>query len=1047
MLMNNRQNFHTRPDWENVDIQSINREPAHVQWGAYDSREAAVQCKKNSSSYICSLNGVYAFRLVDSPAQADDFYLPGYNDSHFGQIHVPGNWELQGYGEPIYTNSRFPWDYQSKEACMLSASKTGPQVPNPPFLPSGNPTGCYRKTFTLPTEFAGREVFLRFDGVETAFYLWINGHAVGYSQDSKLPSEFCITPFLTEGENLMALQVMRFADSTYLEDQDYWYLSGIYRDVWLVAKPKLRMEDYTVTAIPDLATGSGVLQADITLSRAPGFADCIVHAALYGPDGKILAEKNAPVQKEAEYRTDRVPTANTARLSFSLAHVELWSPEQPFLYTVVFALFSGTDEALDFEACKVGFKKVEVVDGIVLLNGKRLLIRGVNRHDFSWREGRAVSSAHMREEICQMKRMNINAVRTCHYPDCSQWYDLCDELGILLVCECNLETHGVMGQLSHMPSYAPAYLERAVRMVQNYKNHASIYSWSLGNESGTGANHAAMYGYIKEYDPTRLCQYEAGSPEKNISDVRGNMYATVDAIMEMLGDPKDDRPIILVEYLYQIRNSGGGLWKLRELMERYPRFQGGYVWDWQDKALVGHHGGTEFFAYGGDFDESVVETDCPPFMTNNGVVQADLTWKPVARELKQAYAPVWIERPGSLSAWATTPPWNRFVVKNRSATQDLSGYRCMAVLRENGLPVATQEITLPDTPPMGESEFTAVLSYEKKPNCLYHLEFSLCRRHEDLFVPAGYEVGFAQFPLASGKINIKRQNRTDCPPVRYEEQTDRHIIAGNDFRIAVSKESGELIQMEKNGHDYLLCGGMPCLDRPFTGLDAYPAWGWRQAYSEIRALRYAAGEARVFTSSTAVRLEIPYCSADSNSYPVAFTVDYTIDGIGNVEIHFHSSIDASYTAVPRVGLSFTLPAGYEKLSYFGYGPGENYADRCMAAKLGIFQSTVSGEHFPFSPPSENGGHEETRWLELTDETRHTLRVEGGPFHFDVHHSTVAEYQKARHDHELARHPESFLHIDAVHGPIGSDMAWSTGMPKEHAVGGGDYSLHFRLIMK
>ncbi|MEG1427989.1 MAG: glycoside hydrolase family 2 TIM barrel-domain containing protein, partial [Oscillospiraceae bacterium] len=407
------------------------------------------------------------------------------------------------------------------ESCTIHPHKGGEGVPNPPMPPAHNPTGCYRREFTLPENFAGRRVYLSFEGVETAYYLWVNGNPVGYSEDSKLPSEFEITPYLQKGENLFALQVMRFSTATYEEDQDYWYLSGIYRNVWLLAKPQIAIEDYKITAIPDLHQGTGTVSADITVTRKDGFADFLVQLQVFDGD-RLLAEGQGEIMPIAWYRTQERPSGNTGRVTLKLDRAELWSPDSPKLYRGVITLLAPDGGKADVESCRFGFKTVEVKNGVVLLNGERLLVRGVNRHEH-YPMGRSVPKAHMIEEIRQMKRMNINSVRTCHYPDSPLWYDLCDEYGILLVCECNLETHGVEGLLSHNPDYAASYVERGVRMVKTHKNHVSIYSWSLGNESGFGGNHAAMYGFIKEYDHTRLCQYEAGEPEKNISDIRGNM--------------------------------------------------------------------------------------------------------------------------------------------------------------------------------------------------------------------------------------------------------------------------------------------------------------------------------------------------------------------------------------------------------------------------------------------------------------------------------------------------------------------------------------------
>ncbi len=1032
--------FHVRPDWENPEVTAISRLPAHSQWNAYPDGEAARLGQE--SPYRRSLNGDWQFRLLERPQDADDFFLPEYDASGFSPITVPGAWELQGWGEPIYTNVVYPWSYSLPERCMIRPGANRSPLPNPPYIPSANPTGCYRRSFLLPEEFCGRDVFLQFDGVETAFYLWVNGQPAGYSQDSKLPSSFDVTGLVQPGENLLALQVMRFADSSYLEDQDYWHLSGIHRNVWLIAKPHLRIDDYRITALPELSSGAGTVTVEASVSRAEGYGDCRLRVELYSPQGEPLAQEEAPVMADAEYRQDR-PTANAGRVILRVERAALWSPESPVLYRAVITLLDPQGKPLDFEAGRFGFKRIEIKNGVVLLNGRRLLIRGVNRHDFCWRGGRTVSREHMLEEIRQMKRMNINSVRTCHYPAAPEWYELCDQYGLLLVCECNLETHGVAGALSHNPAWAGAYLERAVRMALTYKNHVSIYSWSLGNESGAGPNHGAMYGFLKEYDPQRLCQYEAGKPGKNISDIRGDMYATVDAIQNMLCDPEDDRPIILVEYLYQIRNSGGGLEKFRELTERFPRFQGGYVWDWQDKSLAGRtEDGRAFFAYGGDFGESVVEWENPPYMTNNGLVLADLTWKPVAYEVKQAYCPVTVERPRDFSAWTTVQPEERYLVKNRSLWDRLSAYRCEAVLSEDGVEFFRQEIQLPDLPPMSQGELAVRFSFDRKPGKEYHAAWFFYRREPAWYAGTNLPAGCFQFPLEAGKGFPVQPEPQPALPVSLREDGESFIIESQSLRVIFSKEDGSIRSLTRNGWARL-SGGAPCLDRPYCGLDAMPGWGWRDAFDQVRGLRFCTETSRGYVGPAGARVEFTLFAQDA-PYPIHARLGYLLEN-GQLRADYALTVSPAYRALPRAGLEFRLPPGFEELEYYGYGPGENYPDRLLAARLGVWRSQVSGEHFPFSPPSENGGHEQTRWLTVSDGAGACLRFASDqPFHFDIHRNSIADYQQAAHDHELPIRQECWLHIDAAHAPIGDDMAWSTAMPEAQRLSGGTYALSFTI---
>lgn len=1016
--MNPYMHFHRKPDYENPDVMSISRLPAHTRWCAFSTAEEALGGSVYTSKNVLSLNGEYSFRLYNAPAEAGTFYAEDFDESGYGRIQVPGNWEVQGYGKPVYTNTIYPWEDRS-EKTYIRPSADGGLVPNPPYIPAKNPTGCYRRKFMLPEHFAGKRLVLRFEGAETAYYVWLNGKCVGFAKDSKLPSEFDITEFAREGENLLCVQVMHFADSSYLEDQDYWYLSGIYRNVMLIAKPKMGIEDYTIRAVPDLHHLTGEIECDVKVTREEGFADCRVRMNLYDKNGALVCGGEGNVQPAAKYRTDVVPTANTGRVRAHADKVELWTTQTPVLYRAVIELLGPDGTVLDVEACNIGFKTVEVQDGVVLLNGQRLVVFGVNRHEHCWEGGRTVSRGHMLEEIKQMKRMNVNSVRTCHYPDSPDWYELCDEYGILLICECDIETHGVEGALTHDPAWAANFVDRAMRMVCNYKNHPSIYSWSLGNESGTGANHAAMYGFIKEYDHTRLCQYEAGVPGRNISDVRGNMYATIDHILTMLADPKDDRPIILVEYLYQICNSGGGMWKFADLISRYPRFQGGYIWDWQDKALVGvNEKGEKYFAYGGDFGEEMHDDYCPYYMTNNGIVQADLTWKPVAYEVKEGYCPVRVTSVPRGSAWGTLPPYDAIRVENFDPAFDTGAYRFAMQIVEDGVTVAEREIDVPCIAPMAKADVKIDTAYEKKAGCRYDMNICVYRKDATFYAEAGAQVGCVQLPLPSGAAVLPEKGCT-----------------AQNGGIAIERDAaGHIVRIEKDGAVYFSGPVKACFDRPISGMDCIPGWGW---YDEF-------GKARGAQENTVCVRENGASWKWIAGQAIDVDMDWTVEGnVIHADVHF--DVDPSFRAMPRIGIEAIIAPGFEKLVYIGRGGNESYPDRLMSAPYGKYESTVAGEHFPFCPPSENGGHEGVRYIELANaEGRKIVIRPRQGVHFDVRHNSIADYHAAAHEHELTARDEIYLHIDAAHAPIGGDMAWSTGIDLREMPAGGAYHLRFDI---
>ena len=1034
--MSNYKNFHTKRDWENMDVTAINREPAHSRWGAYESRERALE--GGTSRWDMSLDGEWYFAYCGRPSEVDRFWAEDYDFSRWAKITVPGNWELQGYGEPIYTNSAYPWDYYSKDRHMLypygDNGKRG--VPNPPYIPEDNPTGCYITTVNVDCEWLEREVFIELNGVETAYYIWVNGKEAGYAQDSKLPSSFNITELLREGENKIAVQVMRFAESIYLEDQDYWHISGIFRSVRLCAKPAMRLNDWKAEAI--WYEGESVFNLDVTLSRVSGFGNCRVKLELFNNVGEVIANGVSIPATFADNRTDEQPTTNTARFALKLKGIEAWSPETPVLYNVVLTLIDPEGSAVDFEGFKLGFKRVEIIDGVIYLNGIRLVVRGVNRHDHDPCTGKFVSKERMLAEIISMKRLNINSVRTSHYPNDPMWYDLCDEYGMLLICECNAESHGLMGELAHNPTWAVYFLERAVRMAQFFKNHASIYSWSLGNEAGVGYAHGAMAGFIRSYDSTRICQYESGTPDKSISDIRCNMYPFQHEIMAMLVE--DTRPIVLIEFLGQVSNQCGGMYKFGELVNTYERFQGGYIWDWCDKCLIAKtESGEEYFAYGGDFGESIVDWQNPPFFLVSGMVTADLRPKPAAYEIKQVYCPVTI----------TEGKDGSYIIKNNNTALDTGIFTISYKITENGVAIQTGACEIPTVKAGKQGMFEFVPQIYRQANCEYYLEFSVALAQDEFYEKAGYELGFYQFRLESGAAVYEPpiMPRTD---MRINETDNAIEITGEAVCAVFDKKTGLITSFAnvKDGISYLEGGFKECFSRPGTGLDKAEGWGtynaWLTVNESNRSCILKMLNTRLAKDGKEAVVEVLREVICGKGELIIVRTEYRVTENG-IEVSASFDLDGNLSDVPRVGVEAVIPAAFERLTYYGLGGNENYNDRKASARLGVFESTVEGEHFPFTPPSENGGHEQTRYIMLTDGKGDGIKLSSRtPFHFDVHHNTIEDYLAAKHEHELIRRKESYLHIDAAHCGVGGDMSGGGNRSKEERVYAKNYTLEFKL---
>ncbi|KQX48727.1 glycoside hydrolase family 2 TIM barrel-domain containing protein [Paenibacillus sp. Root444D2] len=1033
----------TPHEWENHHVLQVNREPMHVPLGAYASFVEAASCDRTSSPFVQSLDGLWKFSLVQNPLSVpQDFYKVNEDVSRWKEIRVPGNWELQGYDAPIYTNIKFPFDMSNvNDKHVLQPGRKGPVTDNeflslrPPFVPSNNPTGCYVRSFMVPDTWKERDVFLQFDGVESAFYLWVNGEKVGYSQDSKLSAEFDVTTYLLPGENTVALQVMRWCDGSYLEDQDYWHLSGIYRSVTLYSKPKIRIRDFKVMALLDESCQDGELIVYSYVNNADGFADYQVQARLLDAQGEdVIPAVTAEVSADSPMydRSKWVREAGAALLMASIAKPTKWSAEEPSLYTLVLTLLNSQGEAVDYESCRVGFRRIEMTkDGVITLNGERLVIRGVNRHEHHPETGRTISHERMREEIIAMKRLNFNAVRTSHYPNDPVWYDLCNEYGLYLVDEANLETHGIQSLLSKDPEWAHAYLDRAIRMVMRDKNHPSILFWSLGNESGVGMNHAAMTGWIRYYDPYRLIQYESGDSSSLITDIRTPMYPTLSWVEEEMANTGDLRPMVMCEYAYAKSNSTGNFYKFWDMVDRYPRFQGGFVWDWSDKALVhALEDGTRYWAYGGDFGENV--TDEVVEMCLNGVVQPDLTPHPGALEIKKLQAPVAI-KVHDLSKGTV-------YINNKYLSSSLSHLDLHWEVCKNGIPTENGLLSLPDVI-AGQSEVLRVpfTSLTREIGQEYYLNLSLRLKHALSWAEYGYEICQEQFELPFSD-QVRPLKLEAGGTIRLDQTTDLIEISGERFAIAFDKQEGLLSSYVFDGQLLINSGMSENFYRAPTGIDDALAGRqsiaavWREfgldrlERQDVRTLAFQVDETRV-NIEVACRLSATGVSAGFDSF-----LRYSLFGDGTIRLEHTVKADSVLPMLPRIGTTITLPEMFGLLKWYGRGLHENYIDRKSSAPIGLYHSSVDEQHYPYIVPVECGGKEDVRWLELSNSMGSGIRVEGEqPLHFNVHRNSVAEYAAARHQSDLVRGDRIWLNIDHAHTGLGGDNGWSTTIHPEYQI--------------
>jgi beta-galactosidase len=774
-------------DWQNPLVVSRNKEPGHATLVPYADLSAALAGDRAASPYYRTLNGTWKFAYAPNPDAAPAmFYDPGHDVSGWADIAVPANWQCEPAGQahdiPIYCNVQYPFPTDDL-----------PRVPE-----DNNPTGCYRRTFTVPAEWVGRQVFLLLEGVDSAFHLWINGQFVGYSEDSRTSAEFNITPFLHDGENIVALRVYRWSNGAYMEDQDFWRLSGIYRDAYLWSAPPVHVRDFTVTTEFDAGYRDATLsiKAKVHNYGAAETGGYRLTTMLYDAAGAALDLDGPSAAVYAD------PTQETVvRLKAAVPAPQQWSDENPYLYTLVLTLTDRAGNVLESESCKVGFREVVIQDGQIHVNGKPVTLKGVNRHEFDEVNGHTVSVGSMVQDILLMKQHNLNAVRTCHYPDDPAWYDLCDRYGIYLIDEANIETHGVWDRLARDPDWTAAFLDRGIRMVERDKNHPSVIIWSLGNESGYGPNHAAMSGWIHDYDPTRPVHYEGtiNFPEEGLRDrvvdMISVMYPTVDRIIALATDPNETRPVIMCEYAHSMGNSTGNLTEYWDAVEKYPRLQGGFIWDWVDQAFLKQApDGQTFYAYGGDFG------DLPNDLSFccNGMIWPNRVPHPALIEYKKVLEPVKVELV-DLAAGTVR-------VTNKQKFADLSRYAIAWKVSADGQ--ALQAGTLPGlSTPAGESAVITV-PFEMpaaQPGTEYWLELSFSLAHDAPWANAGHEVAFGQFKLPASAP--KAAVGTDgMPGVTLSESANTVTVAGQDFSLAFDKAAGRIVSWQHKGRELFASG-------------------------------------------------------------------------------------------------------------------------------------------------------------------------------------------------------------------------------------------------
>ena len=1007
-------------DWENEQVVERNKEPGHVPLMPYADEPSALAGAREASPYFKLLNGDWKFRYAPNPASApQDFYKADFDDAAWDTISVPGNWQLQGYDKPIYVNVQYPFPADP------------PRVPH-----EDNPTGSYRKRFVIPESWDGRRIFILFEGVDSAFDLWVNGKPVGYSQGSRLPAEFDITHYVHPGENTLSVRVIRWSDGSYLEDQDFWRLSGIYRDVCLRAAPAVHVRDFWVRTELDAAYRDAMLKVRVNVRNTSDqdAVDCAVEAKLFDADGKPHCAE--PVSGKL---TVEAGGEGTLELEREVPDPEKWSDEHPYLYTLLIVLKDETGRVVQVERTELGFRTVEVKDGQLCVNGVPIVIKGVNRHEHDPDTGHTLTTESMIEDIRLMKQFNINAVRTSHYPDDPRWYDLCDRYGIYLFDEANIETHGVGDRLTKDPKWETAFVERAVRMVARDKNHPCVIVWSLGNESGYGPNHDAIADWIHANDPTRPVHYQPAE-RAPIVDILGPMYPSVDRIVEMAREPEETRPVVMCEYAHSMGNSTGNLKEYWEAIERYKRLQGGFIWDWVDQGIRQKTDeGEEWFAYGGDFGD---EPNDGPFCIN-GLIGPDRTPHPGLWEYKKMLEPVRVD-PVDLTI-------GKVRIFNRYLFSDLSGLDMSWTLTADGETLQSGDLPGLDTP-AGESTPVKIpfREPELKPGTEVWLTVRFALAQDTLWAKRGHEVAWAQFKLPLAVPEAPAVHVKTLPKIEMKESATEISVRGLDVGLTFDRSTGRMVSFRYEDRELVSEGPALNIWRAPTDNDAN-TWGdqklairWREAgLDRLRERANAMEAVRINPQVVRVRVESFVCAPDrTEGFECVYT--YTVLGSGDVVLDHRVVPSDKLPPLPRVGVRMVVPGDYDRFSWYGRGPHESYSDRKLGARIGIYGGPVDKQVVPYIVPQENGNKTDVRWASLTDSEGAGLLIVGMPLlNVSAHRFTAQDLTEARHTYELKRRDDITLNLDYAQSGLGNGSCGPGVLPK-YLLQASEYGYRLRL---
>lgn len=1003
-------------EWKNPEVNAVNRAPMHANYFAYASADEAAKSVKESSTNFMTLNGTWKFNWVkDADARPTDFYRTDFNDKGWDNLKVPAVWELNGYGDPIYVNVGYAWRSQYKN--------------DPPYVPiENNHIGSYRKEIILPADWKGKEIFAHFGSVTSNIYLWVNGRYVGYSEDSKLEAEFNLTPYLKPGKNLIAFQTFRWCDGTYLEDQDFFRYSGVGRDCYLYARNKNRIQDIRITPELDAQYKDGTLDIALQLN-----GNGTVDLNLTDAQGKNVATATAK-------------GSGKVNATMNVANPAKWSAEAPNLYTLTATLKDGT-KTTEVIPVKVGFRKIELKNAQILVNGQPVLFKGADRHEIDPDGGYVVSRERMLQDILRMKQLNINAVRTCHYPDANLWYDLCDEYGLYVVAEANVESHG-MGYgdrtLAKNPNFKKAHLERNQRNVQRGYNHPSIIFWSLGNEAGFGPNFEACYAWIKNEDKSRAVQYEGARMDKS-TDIFCPMYYDYNACVKYC-ESDANRPLIQCEYAHAMGNSQGGFKEYWDLVRKYPKYQGGFIWDFVDQANHWKNkDGVAIYGYGGDFNKYDASDNN---FNNNGLIGPDRQLNPHAHEVAYFYQSIWTT-PADLAK-------GEVKVYNENFFRDLSGYYMEWQLLANGEVVQTGTISDLNVAPQQTATIRIPFSTEGICKCkelLLNVSYKV--KTAETLLPAGSQIAYDQVvirPYEAAPLELTNQSPTNIAvvePVIRDNDTRYVVVKGEDFVTEFDRHNGYLSRYEADGMQLLNDGAQltPNFWRAPTDNDFGAGLQNRYAVWKNPELKLTSLTQSMENGQAVVRAEY-----DMKAVGGKLSLTYVINNRGAIKVTQKMVADKGQKVSDmfRFGMQMQMPQSFDEVEYYGRGPVENYADRNHSAMIGKYRQTVAEQFYPYIRPQETGTKTDIRWWQLLNISGNGLQcVADVPFsasalNYSIESLDDGIQKDQRHSPEVTKADYTNFCIDKVQSGLGCVDSWGALPLEQYRLPYQDYEFSFIL---